>query len=138
MGKNRMQALLITPYSSGHKSRIALAQTLRNLGVIPILITKETSEEGDEMALSTQRAIERSDFIIADVSGSNPNVMYEVGYAHALRKPVLPIVRRDSEGLPASMSGYYYLVYDPSDQSTLKREIRSWISHFVTSGRKKT
>jgi len=31
--------------------------------------------------------ITKSDFIIADMTGRNPNVFYEVGYAHALGKP---------------------------------------------------
>ncbi len=35
------------------------------------------------------RAIERSDMIVADVTNSNPNVMFELGYADALAKPII-------------------------------------------------
>jgi hypothetical protein len=39
-------------------------------------------------------AIEKADLIICDISLSNPNVMYELGYAHALQKPVIHIANR--------------------------------------------
>jgi hypothetical protein len=34
-------------------------------------------------------AIDKADLVIADLSGQNPNVFYEVGIAHTLGKPVL-------------------------------------------------
>jgi hypothetical protein len=37
------------------------------------------------------RSIREADLIIADVTGGNPNVMWEVGYATALEKPVILI-----------------------------------------------
>jgi hypothetical protein len=36
-------------------------------------------------------AIAMADLVIADLSGQNPNVFYEVGIAHTLGKPVLPL-----------------------------------------------
>lgn len=35
--------------------------------------------------------IYRSRIVVADLSGSNPNVLYEVGIAHTLGRPVVPI-----------------------------------------------
>ena len=32
-------------------------------------------------------AISKSDVLIADLSGNNANVMYELGFGHALKKP---------------------------------------------------
>jgi hypothetical protein len=43
--------------------------------------------------------IEQADLIVADLTGRNPNVFYEVGYAAALRKPVIQIAQ-SSEDLP--------------------------------------
>jgi hypothetical protein len=37
--------------------------------------------------------IQRADVIVADFTGNNPNVLYEAGYAAALRKPVIQIAQ---------------------------------------------
>jgi len=38
-------------------------------------------------------AINRSRFIVADLSDERPNCYYEVGYAHALRKPIIILTK---------------------------------------------
>src|SRR5262245_36210086 len=44
-------------------------------------------------------SIQKADFCITDVTKNNPNVMWEVGYASALKKPVIAI-RQNREQLP--------------------------------------
>ena len=39
------------------------------------------------------RLIYRSQLVVADLTGSNPNVLYEVGIAHTLGRPVVPIAQ---------------------------------------------
>jgi nucleoside 2-deoxyribosyltransferase len=131
MVKKKMVSVFISSSSSDNKFKTDLCETLRALDVIPIFAKGTYLETGDEIGSSIQRKIEKADFVVADVSGKNPNVMYELGYADASRKPVLLIVSVDSAGLPQSMSGEYYLVYDPQNKAAFKREVRSWISHFV-------
>ena len=52
-----------------------------------------------------------SDVVIAEVSPSNPNVFYELGYAHALDKPTVLLARRGGD-LPFDISGYRVIFYD--------------------------
>jgi nucleoside 2-deoxyribosyltransferase len=50
---------------------------------------------------------------IADVSGSNPNVMWEVGFATALKKPVI-VINQVTERLPFDIADVRTVIYDRS------------------------
>jgi len=51
--------------------------------------------------------------IIAEVSEQNPNVYYELGYAHALNKPTILLAEKGKKP-PFDISGYRHLFYDNS------------------------
>jgi hypothetical protein len=57
--------------------------------------------------------INEASLIIADISGNNPNVMYEVGIASTLEKRVI-IITQNMEDIPNSMKVYKYILYDNS------------------------
>ena len=52
-----------------------------------------------------------SRLIIAEISQSNPNVFYEVGYAHALNKPTILIAEKTTK-LPFDVSPFRTLFYE--------------------------
>lgn len=54
--------------------------------------------------------IYRSKIVIADFSGRNPNVMYEVGIAHTLGKIVIPI-SQTLEHIPSDLQGHRIQTY---------------------------
>lgn len=56
-------------------------------------------------------SIENADLIICDLSQSRPNVMYELGYAHGLHKPVI-IVAQNTMFFPFDVRGARALIYD--------------------------
>lgn len=55
-------------------------------------------------------SIRQADVIIAEVTQPNPNVFYEVGFAHALKKPVV-LITRDIKSSPFDLSGFNQIVY---------------------------
>ena len=57
--------------------------------------------------------IGKADIVIADMTGQNPNVFYEVGYAHALGKRVL-LQTRHSDDIPFDLRDYFHIVYGES------------------------
>jgi hypothetical protein len=54
--------------------------------------------------------ISKADVIVADMTGRNPNVFYEVGYAHALDKIVL-LLTQDSNDIPFDLKHRQHTVY---------------------------
>jgi hypothetical protein len=57
-------------------------------------------------------------FCVADVSGNNPNVMWETGYAMALGKPTI-LIGQDIDALPFDLRLHRVLQYDTADLSAL-------------------
>ena len=63
--------------------------------------------------------------IVADCTGKNPNVLYELGIAHVLGKPILMITQSE-EDVPFDLKHWRYCVYK-SDCSNLKPHINKWL-----------
>jgi hypothetical protein len=54
--------------------------------------------------------IQAADIIIGDLTERNPNVYYEVGYAHAIHKRVILLTQKAS-GIPYDLRQYRHIVY---------------------------
>jgi hypothetical protein len=59
------------------------------------------------------QGINAADFVMADITGRNPNVLYELGMAHTLAKPVL-ILSRDARDIPIDLATRRVIVYGQS------------------------
>ena len=54
-----------------------------------------------------------SQVVIAEITPANPNVFYELGYSHALRKPTILLANREETNqLPFDLSGFRVIFYD--------------------------
>jgi nucleoside 2-deoxyribosyltransferase len=60
-----------------------------------------------------------SSIVVADLSGKNPNVFYEVGIAHTLGKSVIPIVQNMAD-IPFDLRHHRALEYLNNDQGREK------------------
>jgi nucleoside 2-deoxyribosyltransferase len=60
-----------------------------------------------------QREIAQADVVIAEITHSNPNVFYELGYAHALGKPTILLAQRGVD-LPFDIRSFRVVFYDDS------------------------
>jgi hypothetical protein len=57
------------------------------------------------------KSVRRARVVVAELSGRNPNVMYEVGLAHALGKPII-LLTRSQEDVPFDLKSLRYIYYD--------------------------
>jgi hypothetical protein len=72
----------------------------------------------DDIVMSLREAA----FCIADVTGNNPNVMWETGYAMALGKPTI-LIGQEIEKLPFDLKVHRILPYTPQDFGRLGIEL---------------
>ncbi len=108
----------------GHPSAFVLMPFANDLQEVYDLFIRPSLEQAGYLVIraddiSNQRniledivkAIEGSDLIVADLTGENPNVYYELGIAHALGKPVVLLTQNVKE-LPFDLKSYRVIPYD--------------------------
>ncbi|MGC4037615.1 MAG: toll/interleukin-1 receptor domain-containing protein [Chitinophagaceae bacterium] len=84
-------------------------------------------ERGDDVFGSNiimediSRSIKRARLIVADLTGRNPNVFYEVGIAHTLNKSVL-LLAQNVDDVPFDLRHRRVLIYDYSPKGCKKLE----------------
>lgn len=73
--------------------------------------------------------------VLADLSGKNPNVFYELGLAHALAKPAI-LVTDSMEDVPFDLRSLRVIVYDKNEPNwgeVLQRKISSAIKEVLAA-----
>ena len=74
-----------------------------------------------------QLLIDQAQLVVAEISENNPNVFYELGYADAIGKPILPLIQRNSEmdlNPPSNLMGHLVLRYMDDGSGTFDRDLR--------------
>jgi len=68
-------------------------------------------------------SIQEATVIIAEITPDNPNVFYEIGYAHAVKKPTILLCDKVREKLPFDLSGFRTLFYENTIAGKRKVEL---------------
>jgi nucleoside 2-deoxyribosyltransferase len=76
--------------------------------------------------------INKADVIVADMTGQNPNVFYEVGYAHALNKLTL-LLTQDTTDIPFDLKHRQHIVY--GDIGHLRSELQKHLDWAITESK---
>ncbi|WP_292414003.1 hypothetical protein [Mesorhizobium sp.] len=91
--------------------KLGIQAVAKDSDVVAERVDEQTFTE--PMLERIHRQIEAADLIIADMSGRNPNVFYEVGYAHALGKLCIHLTQ-STEDIPFDLKHHRHLVYGKS------------------------
>jgi hypothetical protein len=67
--------------------------------------------------------IQAADIIIADCSGRNPNVFYELGMAHVLEKPVILVTRDLINETPTDIKSFEFIRYQLDDHISFLNQL---------------
>ena len=112
--QGKVRCFIVMPFSlewSGDVHR-TLSGACQTLAVQPV--------RGDDVFTPTDilvdiwHSLNGADFVIADITGRNPNVLYELGIAHTLAKPVL-IISRNAADIPIDLSTRRVILYGQSE-----------------------
>ena len=79
--------------------------------------------------------ISKADLIIADMTGRNPNVFYEVGYAHALGKITL-LLTQNADDIPFDLKHRQHTVYGGSIK-LLRKELADRLRWGIAESRRR-
>ena len=92
---------------------------------------------GEPGMITTQvlEYLKRSRLAIADLSYLNPNVFYEVALRHALRLPVVQLIRK-ADRLPFDVNQARTLVFDTSDIYSLVPKLQTYRAEIASQARK--
>ncbi len=108
------QVFVIAPFDpEGRRVQDTVRRALEE-GGFKVVQYRDAILPGAELTSNILDSIRQADLIIADVSRQNPNVLYEVGFAHALRKPTILLFNiKSNYNLPSDLAGLQYITYDP-------------------------
>jgi hypothetical protein len=128
-----IQPFGVTKNPNGHttdneKVYEALKKLEHELPSFPIAVSRaDTSAVSkDDLHDNVMMNLSKSDFCIADVTGQNPNVLYEAGYAKGRDLAVILIAQSASD-IPTDLKKYLFVSYDNSALDALPSSI---IRHF--------
>lgn len=91
--------------------QLGIQEAARQKGVVAERVDEQIYTES--ILERIYRQIDAADFIIADMTGRNPNVFYEVGYAHA-REKICTLITQKSDDIPFDLKHHRHLIYDGS------------------------
>jgi hypothetical protein len=99
--------------------KLGIQAVATDCGVVAERVDEQTFSE--TILERIYRQIDNADFIIADMTGRNPNVFYEVGYAHA-RDKLVTLLTQSANDIPFDLRHHRHIIYDGSIQ-TLKAKL---------------
>ena|ERR1700730_4463922 len=113
-------AFVLMPFDGafGDTYFLGIKETADKLGVMAGRVDEQVfHREGILQRIYNQ--IDAADFIVADMTGRNPNVFCEVGYAHAKGK-ICILLTRDANDIPFDLKHQRHIVYQSIKDLTEK------------------
>lgn len=118
-------AFVLMPFDSEFDDvyKLGIQAVAAECGVVAERVDEQTYSE--TILERIYRQIDTADFVIADMTGRNPNVFYEVGYAHA-RGKLCTLLTQSADHIPFDLQHHRHIIYNNSIQ-TLKAKLKTEI-----------
>lgn len=129
---NRFRFLVLLPfgYSEQHL-RNTIASVIRQAEGEPLFLD-ENIKVGALWVDEISRLIRTSDAVIADLTRMHPNIMFELGMAHGLGKPLVLLLSESANlNVPSDLAGYHYITYAPENLSAFSTRLTRTVRQLV-------
>lgn len=123
MTDDKIFAFVLMPFHEDFDDiyKLGIKETSSSLNIKAERVDEQIYQESILERIYLQ--IDAADIIIADMSGQNPNVFYEVGYAHAKEKLCILLTKQSSD-IPFDLKHHRHIVYNGSI-SKLKKSLET-------------
>ncbi len=119
------KCFFISEFGADEETRLERKQTLKHLVkkvLEPLGYQVQRADDIDDLGQITHQIIERlldDDLVVADLTGLNPNVFYELAVRHAARRPVITLMTF-GESIPFDLKDVRTVFYDLHDPDKLE------------------
>lgn len=86
-----------------------------------------------DIVTEIKRLIKRSTAVVADLSESNPNVLYETGFAHGLQVPTIHICSTPLSRLPFDVRNWNAIVYEIGQTHVLRQKLARGLRRILST-----
>jgi hypothetical protein len=101
-----------------HQNLDALNAELNQRGIT--IFTAYELPPASSLAANIEKAIRQADLVVAVIPEQmSPNVFFELGMAHTLRKPIILLVSPQYGRMPSDLAGTFYLRADPENREAI-------------------
>lgn len=116
--------------------KLGIKEAAKEVGAYAERVDEQIFNEGILERIFNQ--ISKADVIVADMTGRNPNVFYEVGYAHALGKVVLLLTQK-ADDIPFDLKHKQHIIYGNggSKIQSLRSELTPRLNWAISESRRK-
>jgi len=128
MTNSKAKVFFVTPIGADDSSDRKRADDVMNHVLLPALSNSFEIIRADKIVKPgsiTQDVIEHvyeSDLVVADLTGLNANVMYEVGIRHSFNRPIIQIAQ-NGQKLPFDIASERMIFFDVTSLSSVSEAI---------------
>jgi hypothetical protein len=134
--KSKPFVFLLMPFSDEFKDiyEVGIRPACRDAGAHCERVDEQRFTESILQRIYDQ--IAGADIIVADMTARNPNVFYETGFAHALKKHTILLTQK-SDDIPFDLKHYRHIVYG-GKISELKSQLQKELRFFIKKVRQES
>ncbi len=136
---HQRSVFVVMPYTEEAKLRYEIVKKTLHDQNFKVFRADETMAPNVDIASHIRNCIESADIILVDISGRNASVMYELGYTHALQKPVV-LLSTSADDIPFDVSNYRVIVFDHTSRGMhiLQERLKEALTGISIKTKKKT